>query len=70
MNYNILRKEYEDTEKVAALVVQVLPRLKHLTIDGREATITHDEKGRASASWQWSGRLDEYLEGIMMRRKA
>ncbi|RYP06831.1 hypothetical protein DL765_009344 [Monosporascus sp. GIB2] len=70
LGYRTTRQEYEGTEKVASVVVEMLPRLRHLTIDGREATITHDENGKASASWPWSGRLDEYLDEILLRPKS
>lgn len=69
-NYRMHREEHEQIEKVASIVVETLPRLKRLTIDGREATITHDEDGKASASWAWSGRLEEYLDEILRRPKA
>lgn len=69
-NYREHRDGHEILEKVASIVVEALPRLQRLKIDGREATITHDENGQASASWPWSGRLDEYLDEILCRTKA
>lgn len=68
-NYRMHRDEHEQIEKVASIVVEALPRLTRLTIDGREATITCDEDGKTSASWPWSGRLDEYLDEILCRPK-
>lgn len=69
-NYRDSRDEHGTVEKVASIVVEALPRLQRLKIDWREATITHDENGQASASWAWSGRLDEYLDEILCRPKA
>lgn len=57
-NYRWQRKEYELYEKVASIVLETLPQLKRLIINGREPTITHGEDGKASARWSWSGRLD------------
>ncbi|KAH8889444.1 hypothetical protein GQ53DRAFT_825336 [Thozetella sp. PMI_491] len=40
LGYRMNREEHEIIERVASAVVEMLPRLKRFTIDGREATIT------------------------------
>lgn len=64
------REELEEYEKVASIVLEKLPQLKRLIIDDQELSITHGEDGKASASWPWSGLLDEYLYEILGMPKA
>lgn len=69
-NYRDHQHIYEHIEKVASMVVETLPHLKRLSIDGKEPTITHGEDGKASASWPWSGRFEEYyLNEILFSRR-
>lgn len=65
-NYRWKREELEEYEKMASIALEKLPQLKRLIIDDQEPSITHGEDGKASASWPWSGRLDEYLNDILI----
>ncbi|KAI9167983.1 hypothetical protein HJFPF1_04126 [Paramyrothecium foliicola] len=68
LNYRITRQEHIGIEKAGLIVMEVLPGLTHLTIDGRKAVITQGESGKVSALWPWTGRLEEYLDEILVRR--
>lgn len=69
--YRLEHKSYiEALDRVTSLVMEMLPRLQRLTIADSEPTITHDEEGKASASWPWSGRSDEYLDEKFGKPKA
>lgn len=69
-NYREERNRLIHFDEFASIVLEALPQLKRLILDGREPTITHGEDGKASATWPWSGRSDEYLNEILGRPKA
>ncbi|KAI0522065.1 hypothetical protein F5B22DRAFT_457479 [Xylaria bambusicola] len=61
----VYRDALEATERAAAIVVKVLPRLTDFSIGSDQAIITRYENGTLRASFPWTGRLDEYIMEIL-----
>jgi hypothetical protein len=57
----ITQEAAEATQQAGDIVVANLPHLTSFTIGGMKANITRTEERMVSATWPWTGRMDEWL---------
>ncbi|KAI0103920.1 hypothetical protein GGR51DRAFT_522900 [Nemania sp. FL0031] len=57
----VLQEEAEATDRAVAAVMGTLPRLTNFTIGSNQPNITRYENGSLSASFPWTGRMDEWI---------
>ena len=55
-----LERGAETVERAAHIVLSRMPDLESLSIGGESAQLTKHENGTLTASWIWTGRLEEY----------
>ncbi|KAI0906980.1 hypothetical protein F4823DRAFT_565252 [Ustulina deusta] len=61
----VYREGLEATERVAALVVEALPRLTSFNVGDDQANITRYENGTLRACFPWTGRMEEWVMEVL-----
>ncbi|KAI0867328.1 hypothetical protein GGS24DRAFT_485964 [Hypoxylon argillaceum] len=63
----VARKRAEAVDRVAAVVLEVLPRLTGFSVGGSQAEIIRYENGTLRAKFAWTGRMDEWALSAVPR---